>query len=53
MLQQDGNASGAADQFRLFLAASPPATVLQQAASTVRSAFTQAGEPVPAGVPAA
>ena len=52
LLQQDGNAAGAADQFRMFLAASPPATVLHQAAPTLRAAFTQAGQPVPAGVPA-
>ncbi len=52
LLDQDGNAAGAADQFRQFLAAGPPATVLSQAASTVRSAFTRAGEPVPSGVPA-
>jgi len=51
-LQEDGNAAGAVDQFRLFLAASPPAAVLAQAASTVRTAFTRAGVPVPAGVPA-
>ncbi len=42
----------ASDQFRLFLAARPPAAVLTQAAPTLRSAFSQAGEPVPAGVPA-
>ena len=53
LLQQDGNATGAVDQFRMFLADGPPATVLSQAASTLRAAFTQAGQPVPAGVPAA
>ena len=52
LLQQDRDAAGAADQFRMFLAASPPSAVLQQAAPTLRAAFTQAGEPVPAEVPA-
>ncbi len=52
LLQQDGNAAGAAAQFRSFLSARPPSAVLSQAASTLRTAFTQAGEPVPAGVPA-
>ncbi len=51
LLQQDGNAAGAVDQFRRFLAAGPPATVLSQAASTVRTAFARDGQPVPAGVP--
>ena len=53
LLQQDGDAAGAADQFRLFLAANPPAAVLGEAAPTLRTAFTQVGQPVPAGVPAA
>lgn len=52
LLQQDRDAAGAVDQFRMFLAASPPSAVLQQAAPTLRAAFTQAGEPVPAEVPA-
>ena len=52
LLQQDGNAAGAAAQFRSFLSARPPSAVLSQAASTLRTAFAQAGEPVPAGVPA-
>ena len=52
LLHQDGDAPGAVDQFRLFLADDPPTTVLDQAAATVRAAFTQAGEPVPAGLPA-
>jgi len=51
LLQQDGNAAGAAAQFRSFLSAQPPPAVLSQAASILRTAFTQAGEPVPAGVP--
>jgi len=52
LLDHDGDATGAADQFLLFLAAEPPATVLAQAAPTLRTAFTQAGQPVPTGVPA-
>jgi cytochrome c-type biogenesis protein CcmH/NrfF/tetratricopeptide (TPR) repeat protein len=52
LLQQDGNAAGAVDQFRMFLAADPPATVVRQAASTLRAGFVQAGRSVPAGVPA-
>jgi len=53
LLQEDGNAAGAVDQYRMFLAANPPASVLRQSAATLRTAFTQAGQPVPAGVPAA
>ena len=52
LLQQDGDAAGAVEQYRMFLAANPPASVLQQSAATVRAAFTQAGQPVPPGVPA-
>ena len=51
LLAHDGNAAGAADQFRLFVASGPPATVLAEAAPTLRSAFAQAGQPLPAGVP--
>jgi lipoprotein NlpI len=51
-LEQDGNAAGAVDQFHLFLADDPPTSVLDQAAATLRTAFTRAGQPVPAGVPA-
>ncbi len=52
LLEQDGNAAGAVDQYHLFLADNPPSSVLDQAASTVRTAFVQAGQPVPPGVPA-
>ena len=52
LLSHDGDAAGAADQFRLFVAAGPPARVLAEAAPTLRTAFTQAGQPLPAGVPA-
>jgi cytochrome c-type biogenesis protein CcmH len=51
LLEQDGNAAGAVAQYRMFLAAGPPASVLSQAAPTVRSAFTRAGQAVPAGIP--
>jgi cytochrome c-type biogenesis protein CcmH len=51
LLQQDGNAAGAVDQFRLFLASDPPSTVVSQAAPTVRAAFTEAGQAVPSGLP--
>jgi cytochrome c-type biogenesis protein CcmH len=51
LLQLDGNAAGAVDQFTAFLAADPPATVLSQAAPTLRQAYTAAGKPVPVGVP--
>jgi cytochrome c-type biogenesis protein CcmH len=53
LLQLDGNAAGAVDQFTAFLAADPPATVLSQAAPTLRQAYTAAGKPLPAGVPTA
>jgi tetratricopeptide (TPR) repeat protein len=52
LLQRDGNAAGAVAQYQRFLADSPPATLLAQAASEIRAAYTQAGEPVPASVPA-
>ena len=52
LLAHDGNAAGAADQFRLFVGAGPPARVLAEAAPTLRTAFAQAGQPLPAGVPA-
>ena len=51
LLELNDNAVGAANQFRLFLADDPPAAVVSQAAPTIRSAFTQAGQPVPAAVP--
>lgn len=51
LLDHDGDATGATSQFRLFLTSGPPSTVLGQAAPTLRAAFTQAGQPVPAGLP--
>jgi cytochrome c-type biogenesis protein CcmH len=53
LFDQDGNAAGAVDQFRQFLADQPPAALLTQAASEIRAAFQQAGQAVPASVPAA
>ena len=50
LLQQDGNAAGAVAQYRQFLADSPPASLLAQAGPEIRSAFQQAGMPVPASV---
>ncbi|HWD53361.1 MAG TPA: cytochrome c-type biogenesis protein CcmH [Acidimicrobiales bacterium] len=52
-LDQDHDASGAVAQYQAFLAANPPASLLQQAASLLRQAYTQAGMPVPSSVPAA
>ena len=51
LLQQDGNATGAVAQYRLFLADHPPASVLKQAASVLREAYQQAGVPLPSQVP--
>jgi cytochrome c-type biogenesis protein CcmH len=53
LLDQDHDASGAVAQYQAFLAANPPAALLQQAASLLRQAYTQAGMPVPSSVPAA
>jgi len=53
LLQRDGNAVGAVAQYQRFLADSPPPALLAQAAPEIRTAYTQAGEPVPASVPAA
>jgi tetratricopeptide (TPR) repeat protein len=52
LLQQDNNAAGAVAQYERFLAANPPTAVLQQAAGLIRKAYTEAGVPVPAQVPA-
>jgi cytochrome c-type biogenesis protein CcmH len=53
LLNQDHDASGAVAQYQAFLAANPPTALLQQAASLLRQAYTQAGMPVPSSVPAA
>jgi cytochrome c-type biogenesis protein CcmH len=47
LLQQDGNAAGAVDQYKQFLADSPPSTVVQQAAPELREAYQKAGLPLP------
>src|SRR5664280_326140 len=50
LLQQDGDATGAVEQYRQFLADNPPAAVVQQAAVELRAAYQQAGVPVPTQV---
>ncbi len=52
-LQLDGNAAGAVDQFGRFLADSPPAAVVSEAAPTLRQAYAAAHVPLPTGVPTA
>jgi cytochrome c-type biogenesis protein CcmH len=49
-LQQDGNAGGAVDQYRQFLADGPPAALVAQAAPQIRDAFQKAGLAVPTQV---
>lgn len=51
VLQLDGNAAGAVDQFAQFLADKPPAAVLTQAAPVLRQAYTAAGRPIPSAIP--
>jgi cytochrome c-type biogenesis protein CcmH len=46
----DGDAAGAVAQYRKFLADDPPASLVRQAAPTIRQAFQKAGIPVPARV---
>ena len=53
MLQYEGNAPRAVDQFSLFLASNPPVAVVSQAASVLRQAYSAAGRPIPSGVPSA
>jgi tetratricopeptide (TPR) repeat protein len=50
LFQQDGNAAAAVTQFRVFLAAQPPAALVSQAAPVIRQAFGAAGDPVPVGL---
>jgi cytochrome c-type biogenesis protein CcmH len=52
ILDQDNDAAAAVAQYQAFLADNPPAALLQQAATILRQAYTQAGAPVPAAVPA-
>jgi len=51
-LQQDGDAAAAVAEFRSFLADHPSAADVDNAAPFLRQAFAQAGQPLPAGVPA-
>jgi cytochrome c-type biogenesis protein CcmH len=53
LLQQDGDAAGAVAQYGKFLAESPPAALLKQAAPELRAAYQKAGVALPAEVPAA
>jgi cytochrome c-type biogenesis protein CcmH len=50
LLQRDGNAAGAVAQYRQFLSDSPPTALVAQAGPEIRSAFQQAGIPVPTSV---
>ena len=52
ILLKEGDAAGAAAQYRTYLAQGPPAGELAAAAPYLREAFTAAGLPLPAGVPA-
>jgi hypothetical protein len=51
LLEEDANPQGAVAQYLLFLADSPPATDVASAAQFIRTAFSEAGQPLPAGVP--
>jgi hypothetical protein len=50
LLLQDHDPGGAVNQYRAFLADSPPASVLHQAAPELRQAYGQAGVALPPGV---
>jgi cytochrome c-type biogenesis protein CcmH/NrfG len=52
LLQQDGDPSAAVAQFGMFHADGPPAALVSQAAPVIRQAYTEAGDPIPAWVPA-
>jgi len=52
LLQQDGDPSAAVAQFGVFHADGPPAALVSQAAPVIRQAYTEAGDPIPAWVPA-
>ncbi len=51
ILRQDGNAVGAVDQYRRFLADGPPSALVSQAAPQIRQAYQRAGLPLPPQVP--
>ena len=52
LLQEDADAAGAVAQYREFLADGPPPVLVTQAAPEIRTAFRQAGLPVPPAVSA-
>ena len=52
-LQQDHDPAAAVGQFQLFLSEDPPASLIRQAATFLRQAYTEDGQPVPSQVPAA
>ncbi len=52
ILQEDGDPSAAVAEFQHFLDGRPPASVVAEAAPVLRLTYAQAGQPLPAGVPA-
>ncbi len=50
LLQRDDDPRGAVDQYRRFLADSPPAALVVQASPEIRAAFTGAGLAAPSGL---
>jgi hypothetical protein len=52
-LQQDHDPAAAVGQYQLFLSEDPPASLISQAATFLRQAYTEDGQPVPSQVPAA
>lgn len=53
LLDEDGNAAGAVEQYRAFLADDPPHAVVVEAAAELRTAYGRAGVALPPQVPAA
>ncbi len=53
LLDEDGNAAGAVEQYRDFLADDPPHAVVTQAAAELRTAYGRAGVALPSQVPPA
>ncbi len=51
LLEQDANYRGAVAQYRQFLADHPPKSVVTEAAPVLRTAFVQAGQPLPSQFP--
>jgi len=52
-LEQDHDPAAAVRQFQLFVSEHPPKAELATAASIVRQAYSEAGRPLPAGIPPA